>query len=126
MRVRTLDIRGDMTFGNGSLNFYADSSEAVLQCVYTRLKLWAGEWFLDTTEGTDWLGKCLGKNTLSSATAEIRRVILETEGVQRIDELTVEADANSRGVSVRGTITTDYGATTVNYNGAFTIGDSSL
>lgn len=125
MRVRSLSSDGDMTFGNGGLNFYADCSEAVLQCVYTRLKLWLGEWFLDTSEGTDWEGKCLGKNSASSGAAEIRRVILATAGVKSIDSLEININPDQRAVSVEGSITTDYGATTVNYNGAFSVGDGT-
>lgn len=109
MRVRKLTSTGDMTFGNGGLNFIANSSEAVAQNVQTRLGLWLGDWFLDTNEGTDWSGKCLGKHSLDSAVNEIRRVILGTEGVAGIADLTVSNDADSRLVRVAAHINTEYG-----------------
>lgn len=123
MKVRRLSTDNDMTFGNGGLNFISDSAEAVAQNIYTRLKLWLGEWFLDTNDGTDWLGKCLGKNTLDSAVAEIRRVILNTDGVEGIVDLTVSNDTASRQVKVQATVKTPYGETLVSLTSKFTIGE---
>lgn len=123
MKVRRLSTDNDMTFGNGGLNFIGDSAEAVAQNIYTRLKLWLGEWFLDTNDGTDWLGKCLGKNTLDSAVAEIRRVILNTDGVEGIVDLTVSNDTASRQVKIQATVKTPYGETLVSLTNKFTIGE---
>lgn len=122
MRVRALSEDGDMTWGNGGLNFYADCTEAVAQNVYTRLKLWLGEWQLDTGTGTDWAGECLGKTTLERASNEIRARILGTQGVTAIESLSITLD--NRACSVTGELRTQYGKTTVNFAGGYHIGDS--
>ena len=55
MRVRKQDsVTGDMQFGHGSADFWHNVPEAVGQSVMTRLLLFAGEWFLDISEGTPW------------------------------------------------------------------------
>lgn len=51
--VRRLDQNGDMTFGRGLAN-YATGGEAAEQRLYTRMRLLAGEWFLDTDAGVPW------------------------------------------------------------------------
>ena len=114
MKVRRLDNNQDMTFGNGGLNFIEDSAAAVKQNLYTRLKLWLGEWFLNTTDGTDWLGKCIGKSTLETASEEIRRVILATPGVTAISSLTISDDKSTRVITVTADVLTKYGETSVN------------
>lgn len=113
MKVRRLDKNKDMTFGSGNLNFHEDSIEGVAQNVYTALSLWLGEWFLDTSAGTDWMGKCLGKNTVSRAETEIRRAILSTDGVNEILNLSTSFDNFERKVTVDANINTLYGTTNI-------------
>lgn len=124
MLVRKLDSNGDMQLGQGSANFYSNSADGVAQMVYTRLKLWLGEWYLDTAGGTDWLGKCLGKNTVDSALLEIKRRIMATEGVSEIKNLSASIEPTNRRLSVQGVITTIYGDAQLNFNDSFnSIGD---
>lgn len=104
MRVRALDANGDMTLGQGSANFYQNSSAGVAQCIITRLKLIKGEWFLDITAGTDWNGKILGRQ--SGYDAEIRRVILATPGVTSIT--TYSSALTGRALSISATVLTAY------------------
>lgn len=113
MKVRKLDKNNDMTFGSGNLNFYENQIEGVAQNIYTALSLWLGEWFLDTTAGTDWAGKCLGKNTLRSAETEIRRAILSVDGVNEILSLSTTIDPTLRKVTIDTNINTLYGDTNV-------------
>ena len=63
MRYRKLDARGDMIFGHGSADYYRDQPEAVAQAAVTRLRLKLGEWFADTSDGTNWDGAVLGRHT---------------------------------------------------------------
>ena len=116
MLLRKLDNNGDMQFGNGTANFYKDTPEAIAQNIYTRLKLWLGEWYLDTDEGTDWLGKCLGKNSMDSALLEIKQRILGTTGVNSIQNFSASIEPTSRKLTITGTVNTVYGDTDINYS----------
>lgn len=109
MRVRKLDENRDMTFGNSQLNFYRDNVDGVVQSVLTRLRLWRGEWYLDTDDGTDYVNGVLGKSKQSSIEPLLRERILNTEGVSEIVSFSITIDENKRNVSVQGTIDTLYG-----------------
>ena len=73
MRYRKLDDAGDMVFGHGSDDYYIDRAEAVAQAVMTRLRLWRGEWYLDTDEGTPYLQEIFGRGTESTRQTIRRR-----------------------------------------------------
>ena len=60
MRVRKLTPAGDYTFGNGLSGFYHDEPLAVGNKISERLKLFLGEWFLDSTDGTPWYQEIFG------------------------------------------------------------------
>lgn len=114
MRYRRLDEDGDYTFGQGSANFLVDTPACVAQSVLTRLCLWAGEWFLDDTEGTLWLQQILSaqiKNTTPFYDQAIRSRILQTEGVTGIVEYSSEL--NGRQLTVTAKINTRFGTTTI-------------
>lgn len=113
MRYRKLDADDDYVFGGQQADFYKDSPEAVGQAVGTRLRLLRGEWFLDTTEGTPWNTEVLGKYTSGTYDAAIRQRILGTQGVQQITAYTSVVDTEKRQLSVKATISTIYGTTTV-------------
>jgi hypothetical protein len=113
MKYRKQTATGDMTFGNGLLDFYIDSPEAVGQSVETRLRLWAGEWFLDITEGTQYQTNVLGTGKSQSAGPIIRQRILETEGVTDIMSFDLNIDADNRKLTVLSTIDTIYGQTKI-------------
>jgi hypothetical protein len=113
MRYRQLDANGDYVFGHQQADFYRDVPEAVAQAVQTRLRLFTGEWFLDTTEGTPWRTQVLGKYTQRVYDATIKARILDTQGVQSIDAYASDLDGNSRRLTVTATITTIYGSAQV-------------
>lgn len=113
MRVRALSPTGDMTFGQSQQNFLVNSSAAVAQCVKTRLILFLGEWFLDTTDGTDWDNSVLGKYTSGLYNTVIQARILGTQGVTGIVTGTYSATVNTitRKLTVACTISTQYQTT---------------
>lgn len=113
MRYRKLDANGDYTFGRGQADFYRDQPEAVSQAVQTRLELFTGEWFLDTTDGTPWRTDVLGKYTQGAYDSIIKDRILTTEGVQSIDAYSSTLDRQTRKLSVNASISTIYGTATV-------------
>lgn len=113
MRYRKLDMNGDMTFGSQQADFYRNQPEAVAQAVWTRLRLWVGEWFLDQTEGTPYQQAILGKHTRASIEPAIRSRILETQGVTGIEQFNLSTDPDERKVTINATISTAYGPAVV-------------
>jgi len=113
MRYRKLDASGDYTLG-GATAFLVDSPEAVAQAVSTRLSLWQGEWFIDTSDGTPWMQEILGKIQQGrNPDAAIKQRILGTQGVVEITDYTSTFDGTTRKLSVTATLNTIYGAATI-------------
>jgi hypothetical protein len=113
MRVRRFDANGDVAFGEGFNNYARDSPEAVSIAILTRLELRLGEWMLDTTDGTDWAGKILGKYTAPTRNAEIRRRILQTPNVTEISSFSSDTNAATRAFRVACAVTTAFGSTKI-------------
>lgn len=85
-------------------------AEQIRQQLLIKLRLWTGEWFLDTEFGTPYLQQILGKQlTLSGALTAIRKSILEVEGVQQITEFTYSFSSSERTLSVNFTVNTPFG-----------------
>ncbi len=113
MRYRKLDENGDMTFGHQQNDFYRDVPDAPAQAVSTRLKLWTGEWFLNSQDGTPYQFQILGMGKVNNVEPVLRQRILQTEGVNEIINFNVDYNANSRNVIVNSSINTIYGTSTV-------------
>jgi hypothetical protein len=113
MRYRKLDVNGDYVFGSGSSAFYIDVPEAPAQAVQTRLGLFTGQWFLDTTEGTPWATGVLGKYTQNARDVVIKERIIDTPGVLSLNSFNSAIDSATRRLSVSATITTAYGTAQV-------------
>lgn len=109
MRYRALSPSGDYKFGPGAY-FLTNTPEAVAQAVLTRLKLNAGEWFLDTREGLD-RGSILGNGTEQTRDLEVRQRILGTTGV--IEIIAYASNVSARVFTVNATINTIYGQATL-------------
>ena len=110
MKYRRLDANGDMVLGGGLAAFIVDSPEGVAQAIKTRLKLWAGEWFLDTSEGTPWAQAVVGKGDIARAGYALRSRILGTRGVQSLDFFSYTVNTETRSLSLTAEVTTSYGA----------------
>lgn len=114
MRYRKLDENGDFTFATGA-DFHVNTPDAIAQAILTRLKLWKGEWFINTTDGTPWLTEILGKRQRGkNPDAAIKQRILTTIGVNEILSYTSTFDGSSRGLSITATVGTIYGQATIN------------
>jgi hypothetical protein len=109
MRNRQMTVDGDYLFGYGA-NFLVDTPEAVGQAVLTRLKLFAGEWFLDNREGLD-LDQILGYGTQATRDQQVQQRILGTPGVKAI--ASYSSQVSGRAFSVTATLDTIYGKTTI-------------
>jgi hypothetical protein len=112
MKYRKLDDLGDYTLGTGG-DFYVNSPEAVAQAILTRLRLYRGEWFIDTKEGTPWFQDVLGKYTQRTYDAVVRLRILRTQGVRAILSFTSVYDGAARTLVQSSTVDTIYGTTSV-------------
>ncbi len=113
MRYRTLDAQGDYTFGASARNFLVDSPDAVAQAVRTRLMLFRGEWFYDTSQGMPWKTDVLGKGTEAIYDLRIQAQILKTQGVTGIAAYASQINKDTRALSVQATIDTQFGQATV-------------
>ena len=113
MRVRKLDQSGDMTFGRGQSNYFINLPDGVGQCVKTRLGLWLGQWFLDTSAGVPYNTQVLGKYTGSTRDVILRETILGTIGVKAILAYSSQLNRDTRQFAVQATIDTIYGQTIV-------------
>jgi hypothetical protein len=92
------DLRLDAT-GSPVLVFAA---EAIGEHIRQRLKLWAGEWFLDTAAGVAWTTYVLGRPPSEMPIAEsvIKAEIAATPGVSEILEFSASYDRTSRGLRI--------------------------
>ncbi len=113
MRVRKIDPAMGRAFGGGQSSFYVNQAEGVAQCVATRLKLWAGQWFLNLPDGMDWKNSVLGKYTDAARDLAIKARILGTPGVTEIVSYSMSLDRFSRKMTGSVTIKTVYGQTAV-------------
>ncbi|HBV39217.1 MAG TPA: hypothetical protein DEF05_05915 [Erwinia sp.] len=113
MRYRREEQDGDYAFGKGDSAFLVNSPECVAQAIKTRLQLWYGQWFLDTTEGTPWLQSLTGRQNSTAAEMVLRQRILATQGVKSILSFNTTFDSSSRRAIFTVTVETLYGTTTV-------------
>jgi len=111
MRYRALTATGDSTIFSGNTMFLVNSPAAVAQAISTRLKLWQGQWFLDTTLGMPWMQQVIGKHTQSVRDAAIQNTILGTPGVNQI--VSYSSTLNGRALSVVCVVDTIYGPLTI-------------
>ena len=87
-----------------------EGAKQVQQQLLIKLKLWRGEWFLDTDFGTPYLENILGKQlTLSGAIAALRKSILEVKGVRQINYLNYKFSNETRILKVDFIADTPFG-----------------
>ena len=112
MRYRQLTPTGDGTMFSGNTQFLVNSPAAVAQAVETKLNLWQGQWFLDSSVGVPYLTQVIGYGTQNTRDVAIQAIILNTEGV--LDALgyssSVDSATRSFKVNVEQLITI-YGPT---------------
>jgi hypothetical protein len=111
-----LDVNGDYSFGDGPGEFLVDTPATVAQAIQTRLLLWQGEWFLDSTVGTPYYSQILGYNTEAAYDGAIQAVILNTLGVNSITSYSSSVNPVTRSLIVNATVDTIYGPTEVTVN----------
>lgn len=105
MRYRQLSPSGDYVFGNGA-TFLVNTPATVAQAISTRLKLFAGDWFLDRRIGLD-MNQILGYNTQGTRDFEVKQRILGTSGVKSL--LQYASTVQDRVFTVVALVDTIYG-----------------
>jgi hypothetical protein len=102
----------DLVLEDGDL-MLIDDAERVAQQIAISLRFWAGEWFLNTTDGVPYLEYILVKNP---NLAHVQQVLTETiegvTGVQAVTSMNVQFDRRGRTLAVDYSATTDYGLIT--------------
>ena len=114
MKARKLDENGDWTFGNG-LSSYVRDQAAVAQSIQTRVSSWMNDCFFAMTDGVDYRS-LLEKGQQQALVNAVKLVILQTNGVVRVNSVTADLDAD-RKLTTRWNVDTIYsqnvpGATT--------------
>lgn len=110
-----LDNKGDLDLQANDLT-WVDGAERIHQQLQIKLKLWQGEWFLNTAFGTPYLDKILGKQiTLNGALAALKESINQVNGVQEIEQFNYDFDRQTRQLIVHFAVKTPYGL--VSYKG---------
>jgi hypothetical protein len=99
MSVRSVTRGGDWTFGNGRGD-YKKGSREIQQNVITRLRSFTSDWFLDTTEGIDWIQLLGERGTEAQIKREIERVTLQTSGVIAVSNIDIISRDSTRGVTI--------------------------
>ncbi|MHB8736320.1 MAG: hypothetical protein ACYC6M_13545 [Terriglobales bacterium] len=85
--------------------------DAIAQHLRMRLRLVRGEWFLDLDAGTDYPGVIWKKGaTDAQVAAELKRVILGTDGVAALRAFALTRDNTSRTATVTFDAQLDTGA----------------
>lgn len=109
MRYRPL-VGGDYTV---DVPFLTNSPACVGQAVLTRLLLYLGEWFLDTTDGTPWFQSIVGRHQNTDPNTFVKQRILGTPNVTSIVSFTGTFDGPTRKYTMTAVIATAFGTTTV-------------
>jgi hypothetical protein len=119
MRYRPLSPTGDFTIGQP---FLVNSPQAVGQAVLTRLKLWLGEWFLNTADGTPYYTQVLGERYGKSPDAAIKARILGTPGVTSLVAYSSTfVGGSARMLTVQTVVQTQYSVTPIPINIALVV-----
>ncbi|MFS1538055.1 MAG: hypothetical protein ACL7BU_04790 [Candidatus Phlomobacter fragariae] len=88
MKISHLTEHNDWRFGH-SINDYLIDSNAIQQNIKTRLQCFKSDWWLDIEVGLSWLQLLGSRGTGETLRREIYKVALGTEGVVRIDTLSI-------------------------------------
>lgn len=91
---------GDLLITNNSLTL-TQNANAIRQHLQCTLRLFSGEWFLDTTEGVPWFTQILVKQQTFSIVREVlKKTILDTEGVISLTFFDFDFDRENRVASL--------------------------
>lgn len=99
--------------GSNGANYLVNSTAAVGQAIFTTLRLFAGEWFLDLLAGVPWLQQIMGKSSQAIYDQILQNAIAGVEGVAQITAYSSSIDPTTRMLSVTATVLSIYGYVTI-------------
>lgn len=105
--IRAVDSDNDWLFGKGKQDYLRDEEELV-QDLDTRLQEWVGDCFFQLNAGVDYRNY-LDRGTKFLLDSDIKKVILTTNGVIRINSFESVIDTDLREYSATINIFTIYG-----------------
>jgi hypothetical protein len=114
MIVRAITSDGDFLFGKGK-NDYRRENDAITQCIGTRLRSLLGNCFFDLGAGIDWFN-LLGSKNQSGLNLALSAVILNTEGVIGLLQISSDLDFITRQFTVIYRVKTVYSTQTSTFN----------
>lgn len=104
-----LDENGDLDISTGDLGLVEDA-QAIIQRIPQALKLFLGEWYLDTTQGTPWFQDVLVKNPNPDIIRSvIRNRILSVAGVKDVVSMILSYVGQTRKLTAAYQAETDVG-----------------
>lgn len=89
----------DIAHRNGLIR-YAVSGNETAQRVIMRIRRLKGEWFIDTTAGMPYIQDILGKRDINYFKLLLRKEILNTDGVQSINNFRLSFNSKTGHISV--------------------------
>ncbi|TDE17723.1 hypothetical protein [Dyadobacter psychrotolerans] len=107
MIFRNLDENFDFTFGKGKSN-YLSEVDAIGLHIKTRLLSWVGDCFFALEDGVDWVNRLGSKNQRALLEADLRRIVLQSDGVTGIISFDTYLNAANRDFTASYNVTTVY------------------
>ena len=114
--VRAIGANNDPQWGQGQGNFLTDL-DAVRQIIYTRLLLFAGEWWADLLDGLPLWQSILGQggNSVSQISSLIEARIQDTPYVTGLENVSASYTASTRAFQFSCQVNTQFGVVQVTY-----------
>jgi len=110
MIVRGLDQQHDWTFGQGKAN-YLTGSDAIKQCIKTKLLSLKGNWFLNLNEGIAWFDYFENHINVIQLERELKLAIASIDGVTEILSFDVLLNSVTRTFLIQITYSDKYNKT---------------
>lgn len=116
---------GDIVIANGDLVLTSDANPAgtnpVLQNILQNLRMFQGEWFMDTSQGLPWFDMTAKGSEQATVDALIQGAILGTPGVRQLTQYTSTANRAGRMLSVTFSAVTTSGVVDYTLSGSLPV-----
>ena len=115
--VRALDANGDWTFGGGESNYLEDNL-AIGQQIKCNLLEFTGNCFWDVQSGINWPAVLGQRNNQALLNLQIGSVILNTNGVVLLQQLSVDLNRSTRVLNVSYQVITVFSVYSASFQNA--------